>query len=73
MNIIFNPYDELDKKRKWTYESFKNYVLKGLFTSYDGDGYYATTTEISNLEINFKDIINNSIPKWCTHIVWYNK
>jgi hypothetical protein len=57
-----------------TYDEFKKGVLAGLFTDYDGTGYYATELNISNDEVDLGDVARGETPlDPFTHIVWFNK
>lgn len=51
-----------------TLEDFTEYVRDGCFIEYDGDGYYATATEESQI-----NVWNEPPPDWATHVTWYNK
>lgn len=55
-----------------TLEEFKS--LAGIFFSdYDGSGYYATDTEISDVPCVPSEIANGYIRTDFTHVMWYNK
>lgn len=41
----------------------------GGFIPYDGDGYWCTSTQKSNLEVWDCE----TKPEWATHVLWYNK
>lgn len=71
--IKFNPFDELDEECLMTFEEFKISAKYGIFTDDDGYGYYATSDKVSNVYINFSDVLNNTVPEWVTHVCWYNK
>ena len=54
---------------------FREYVLCGAFTSYDGFGYYATDSRESGVPVSFKlatldAVIAEGI---FTHVMWFNK
>jgi hypothetical protein len=42
---------------------------------YDGNGYYATATEVSKIKVVPSDITKagKTPPEWATHVVWYNR
>lgn len=52
---------------------FKECVECGGFTDYDGSGNYATETQMSDIGVDFNDLLTGMYPKWVTHIVWFNK
>jgi len=52
-----------------TIEAFKECRRCGLFTVYDGIGYYATIDKMSSEGVNLNNIKTNKF----THIVWFNK
>jgi hypothetical protein len=56
-----------------TLEHFKQNCEDGLFIDYDGVGYYATSTQESDIEVYPSDITSGNINNNFTHIVWYNK
>lgn len=56
-----------------TIEEFKENCDDGMFTEYDGSGYYATESEVSNIEALPSRIKNGIIETGWTHVVWFNK
>lgn len=50
-----------------TLAQFKEYEDNGSLTSDDGDGCYATATEVSDVSVRC------CAPDWATHVVWYNR
>ena len=72
-NVKFLPFDELDRKCKMSMGEFIGGVNYRCHSYDDGVGYYASNDMISNVPINFDDIINNRYPHWATHVVWYNR
>lgn len=56
-----------------TIEEFKGHVESGMFIDYDGTGYYATSTQESDLYARPSDIRAGIIDNRFTHIAWYNK
>lgn len=75
-DIKFRPLEDWEKDDEWIHiiiEEFETWCKTGFVTSYDGYGYYATETEVSNLyalPYAFKD---GFIRKDFTHVCWYNK
>lgn len=43
------------------------------FNDYDGHGYFATSTQESDISIDVGMFLLKNIPEWATHITWYNK
>lgn len=60
-------HDELDKECLMTAEDFEADSNSGFLTGDDGSGYWATSTEVSNIS-SFAER-----PSWATHVCWYNK
>jgi hypothetical protein len=56
-----------------TLEEFTKSVQGGCFIDWDGSGYYATATEMSHIPARPSEIIEGSINKEFTHVVWFNK
>ncbi len=56
-----------------TIQEFRNCCKSGLFIDYDGFGYLATKDSESNIEIRPSNLKKLKIPKWTTHVMWYNK
>lgn len=55
---------------------FLESVAHGWFVDYDGFGEWATSTHyLSGHWVHPSDISNSRkpIPKWATHVVWYNR
>lgn len=50
-----------------TLKEFKESCINGFFTDYDGHGYYATDTQMSDIRVPFNGWDND----W-THVVWFN-
>ena len=52
-------------------------VQGGGFIDYDGIGYWATLTQISNISIRPSVITHDHVefyqPSWATHVVWFNR
>ena len=68
----FRPVDpecgDLMTKEEWLMN-----VESGGFMSYDGYGHLAMADKVSDIEISPSDVDGYLWPKWCTHIVWYNR
>ena len=45
----------------------------GMFIDYDGHGYYATETEMTDIVVFPSMIINKNIDNRWSHVVWFNK
>lgn len=71
--LEFRNYDGLDKECKMTISQFRGGVKYNCFTQYDGFGLYATHDKVSNKEIKFSELFDNTLPEWATHVCWYNK
>lgn len=54
-------------------EEYIEYIEGGYFIDYDGFGYYATETQVSNFIARPSDLKNGKLRKDFTHIVWYNR
>lgn len=50
---------------------FLEAVRSGLFTDYDGTGYYAVNDRMSNKKIHPSEI--HSADRRFTHVVWFNR
>jgi len=63
-------YGDIQTLIEWT-----NNCKVGMFIDYDGWGYFATENEMSNKRVIPSDLRNPNfkIPKWVTHIIWFNK
>ena len=50
-------------------------VKHGGFIDYDGTGDWATATKCSNIRVVPSDTKRPGfkVPKWATHVVWYNR
>lgn len=55
-----------------TIEEFKG-AAGTFFSDYDGSGYYATETEVSNIPCVPSEICNGYVRNDFTHVMWYNK
>jgi hypothetical protein len=58
-----------------TVEAFAGRVASHFFTNNDGSGYFATSSLMSDVEVdcNVSSLAKNMRPKWATHVVWFNK
>lgn len=72
-DIKFSPFDEFDEECKMPMGAFKQGVEYNCYTDYDGYGYYATESKISNIYIDFDEVLNDNYPSWATHVCWFNK
>ena len=52
-----------------TLDEFSKAVKAGAYNEYDGSGYYATSLEMTDEQINLSNIDNMIY----THVVWFNK
>jgi predicted metal-dependent HD superfamily phosphohydrolase len=59
----------------FTIKEFNRHVNQGSFIDYDGSGYYGNDVESTHIPISCKDIASKKadIPRYCTHIHWFNK
>ena len=55
-----------------TLEEFREHLRSRMIVSSDGDGYYATATQRSNIPVCF-DADYVVEPPGLTHVMWYNK
>ena len=55
-----------------TLEEFKGAAVT-FFSDYDGSGYYATETEVSNIPCVPSEISDGYVRSDFTHVMWYNK
>ena len=56
-----------------TIENFIQNCKVGMFIDYDGYGYLATKDRRSDIIISPSKIKKVGIPKWATHVLWYNR
>lgn len=59
-----------------TIEEFLDNVTNGCLIDYDGMGQFATNTQCHGSWIypsNFHPNLTIAVPKWATHVVWYNR
>jgi hypothetical protein len=61
-------YCELMKLKDWIEQA-----EDGGFTDYDGDGFLATLDAMSAIKVHPSEVNKLDIPKWCTHIAWFNR
>lgn len=64
---------EFEKKCQMTIEEFKSAVETCCILNSDGFGYFGTENKISNKEVICIPSFFNIIPKWATHVYWFNK
>jgi hypothetical protein len=71
-DYTLKPIEDKNFGEFMTLEEFKG--ASGVFFSdYDGSGYYATETEISNIPCVPSEICDGYIREDFTHVMWYNK
>lgn len=68
--IIWEPIPEYGDHM--TVEEFRISIECGLFIDWDGHGYYATATEMSNVVVSPSTFAETHKPEY-THVVWFNK
>lgn len=56
-----------------TLEEFREGVRSGMLTDYDGEGQYATATQMSDVCVSPSDVASGLVDKGFTHVVWFNK
>jgi len=54
-------------------EEFLGCVKSGGFIDYDGTGYYATATQVSNQYARPSAMLKGDVDTQWTHVMWYNK
>lgn len=59
----------------FTLDEFMQACKEGCFVDYDGAGNYATSTQMTDIEIRPSDVTKCTRPiyKEYTHVVWFNK
>ena len=71
-DYTLKPIEDKNFGEFMTLEEFKR-AAGVFFSDYDGSGYYATETEISNIPCVPSEICDGYIRKDFTHVMWYNK
>ena len=71
-DYTLKPIGDRNRGSHMTLDEFKVYA-GSFFSDYDGSGYYATETEISNIDCVPSEICNGYIRGDFTHVMWYNK
>jgi hypothetical protein len=56
-----------------TLQEFIDACKSGCFIDYDGHGYYATATEMSDVLAQPSAIVHGQIRTDFTHVMWFNK
>lgn len=56
-----------------TMKEFVKSCLCGSFIDYDGTGYYATATKISDREVRPSDVTRKCVDMQYTHVMWFNR
>ena len=72
-NIELKSMDNFEKRCRMTMEDFKQGAEYYCYTDDDGFGFYATQNGISNIYVDFAEILNGDYPSWATHVCWFNK
>ena len=70
------PLKEDEKDDEWRHikiETFIEWCESGFVTSYDGDGFYATEDEVSDLAVSTWGIKNGLVRSDFSYVCWYNK
>ena len=67
------PMDSLDRKCRMTIAKFKDLCEWGAIMGSDGEGYYATEKEVSNVKAIPEAFVKGHIRTDFTHVCWYNK
>lgn len=67
------PFRPIDKKCLMDINTFKDCCKCGGFMDDDGFGYYATETEVSNIEAVPSAFVVGKIRQDFTYVCWYNK
>ena len=62
-----------DYSNRMTIPDFVDACKCGMFTDYDGCGYYATETEMTNQEIRPSDVLKKQYNPEYSHVVWFNR
>lgn len=70
--LILEPIDH-ENSDHMTIEEFKSGVDCSCFTDMDGEGRYATKTEVSRIFVNIDSVMKDEYPKEFTHICWMNQ
>jgi len=66
-------FSDLDRKCLMTIKEFKSHCSCGGIMDSDGVGYYATDSEVSNIEASPRAFEKGIIRPDFTHVCWYNK
>ena len=73
-DYTLTDFSDLDKECLMLFDEFAKYCKIGpMFIDSDGYGYYATATQVSDIEISPSDIVAGVYRKDFTHVCWYNK
>lgn len=67
------PMSDLDRKCRMSIKDFKECCECGGFINSDGDGYYATENEVSNIEALPSAFVAGQIRTDFKYVCWYNK
>lgn len=67
-------FEELpDYGDHFTINEFIDYIKNGVFTDYDGTGYYAKEDKMTRIEATPSLILNGNIDGRWSHVIWFNK
>lgn len=73
-DYTLRDFSSLDKECLMPFNEFAKYCKIGpMFIDSDGSGYYATSTQVSDIGISPSDIVAGVYRKDFTHVCWYNK
>ena len=67
------PIAEWEKECLIPIKEFEASCKFGAFTDSDGEGCYATETEVSDIEASPNAFVNGNIRTDFSHVCWYNK
>ena len=71
-DYTLKPIGDRNRGSHMTLDEFKAYA-GSFFSDYDGSGYYATETDVSNIPCVPSEICDGYIRGDFTHVMWYNK
>ena len=65
--------EEMDKDLIVDRDDFTEMCLAGHVMNFDGTGYFASSTQISKIQVYPDDVRNGYWDERFTHVVWYNQ
>lgn len=71
MEVKMEPIDEHGELM--TLEDFLEHCEHHWLIDYDGFGYYATETEMTNIKVKPSHVKRGTIDNSWSHIVWFNR